>query len=343
MQRASVLEGITEERSEAVFLELLENRRHEINTEFAKNVDGFGRFSLTFDVWQSKTRQTYLGVVASFINDEFDIVYKVLALDALEKSYTEEDLHNAVLSSLKQFKALEMNKIDSVTRDNATINNKCLEFFRDAYERSTGSKFSGHEIRCYAHIFKLVVRATEAQLGANLITASSTGTNLLGRIRRLANMLARDSGPRRLFHRIVNNQASASENKNFTKSVFVKNDTRLNSTLYMLESFQRFKTCLVQTCTETSNCEFKDAFLTGAEWDIVDDVVHILKQFEMPTQNFQGQLYTALTEGFFHARDLHCTLREEIERFETRATENPSQASLYSFFFFFSGFFANIL
>lgn len=61
------------------------------------------KICLTIDIWHSQKNESFLGVTAHFINDEFVMVKYTLALRYLEDSHTGEHIYNVLMNILTEW------------------------------------------------------------------------------------------------------------------------------------------------------------------------------------------------------------------------------------------------
>ena len=55
-----------------------ENHIIAINNEFQRNIATNGQFSLAFDIWTLTTQIAYMGVILSYIDKDFKLIYKLI-------------------------------------------------------------------------------------------------------------------------------------------------------------------------------------------------------------------------------------------------------------------------
>lgn len=55
-------------------------RKNEINNEIRRNIKQNGSISVTFDLWSSNALNSYIGVIITYINPEFELIYKLIGM-----------------------------------------------------------------------------------------------------------------------------------------------------------------------------------------------------------------------------------------------------------------------
>jgi hypothetical protein len=90
-----------------------------------------GQFSITFDTWTSKSQTAYLGTILIYINTDFELQYKLIGFQELNESHTGLFLYNIFTDILNLYiPYLDYRNITSITRDNASNNDKCIEILK---------------------------------------------------------------------------------------------------------------------------------------------------------------------------------------------------------------------
>src|SRR5262249_57248483 len=114
-----------------------------------------GTFSLIFDIWTSNNLNSFFGIILSYINTDFKLRYKLIGFHNLTENHTGLYLYNEFINILNEYQCLNVittnSNILSITRDNASNNNKFIKKLRDKNKAFT-------DIRCIAHILNLVVQ-----------------------------------------------------------------------------------------------------------------------------------------------------------------------------------------
>ena len=123
-----------------------------LNTELQRNIVNKGLFSLVFDIWISSSQNGYLGIILSYIDSDFNLIYKLISFEELLEAYTSLNIYTEFIDTLNSYRELT-NNIISITRDNASNNNTFISIFK----KNTTNK-SLYDIRCSAHILNLVIQ-----------------------------------------------------------------------------------------------------------------------------------------------------------------------------------------
>jgi hypothetical protein len=111
------------------------------------------RVTLSFDGWKSNNELDLLGVVAHYIDDQYNVKNVLLALRNTYGSHTSDEQAYHLLSIAREYKI--STKIAYFMADNASNNDKTLQLLQDDLNiHPTKSR-----LRCAAHIINLVTKA----------------------------------------------------------------------------------------------------------------------------------------------------------------------------------------
>jgi len=111
--------------------------------------------AITSDIWSGKAKEDYLSVVAHFINADWQLEKRVLGLRLIDVSHNAENIAERVASVLAEYGIL--NKVFSVTLDNASANKNAMDKLKPILKEYLGSDLFLHQ-RCACHIINLIVK-----------------------------------------------------------------------------------------------------------------------------------------------------------------------------------------
>jgi hypothetical protein len=75
-----------------------------LNLELALHANNYGTFSIIFNIWFLKSNISFIGVIVSFIDSEFNLNYKLIGFEDLTINHTGiyifEEFENIIISFL---------------------------------------------------------------------------------------------------------------------------------------------------------------------------------------------------------------------------------------------------
>ena len=264
-----------------------------------------GCFSLSLDIWTSGVSRTdYLGVILSYIDQNFQLNYRLIGLEVLQDPHTGAYICDQLMLVLEQFLSLKIGSIFSITRDNASNNDKCLLCFSHRYFNSAMLDFQ-NDIRCNAHILNLVAKAILDKLGV-------PARDILKRVKNIVIAMRGKKEIKQLFERSVRSQGSGN-----AVTIPLDSVTRWNSTLYMVRGTLRAREHLEFVKRSTKDASFQDDMLSATEWEVLVGIKDILEIFEIPSTNLQGQEYTTINEALLYMTHVYQSLQLQIHKCRT--------------------------
>ncbi|CAN6374533.1 unnamed protein product [Urochloa humidicola] len=113
------------------------------------------RVCLTTDTWTANTQQNYMCVTAHFIDSDWNLHKKIIGF-FLVKGHRGEDIGKSLEGCLAEW---GIDKVFSITVDNASSNNGAIKYMRKVLNESNCSIAEGQylHMRCVAHIINLIV------------------------------------------------------------------------------------------------------------------------------------------------------------------------------------------
>ena len=125
--------------------------RRAILVESLKNVSSV---ALTSDIWSGNAKEDYLSVVAHYVNSDWQLEKRILALKLIDVSHSARNIAERVLAVCEDYGISD--KVFSITLDNASANTKAMDTLRPALSAYVGELFL-HQ-RCACHIVNLIVK-----------------------------------------------------------------------------------------------------------------------------------------------------------------------------------------
>lgn len=113
------------------------------------------RVSLTTDCWTSQQQESYMIVTAHFIDNDWNLHKKIIAVFKV-KSHKGEEIGKHLQKVLLDW---ELDKVMTVTVDNASANDVAVSYLRKQMNNLNTSIAQGKylHMRCAAHIVNLIV------------------------------------------------------------------------------------------------------------------------------------------------------------------------------------------
>ncbi|RYQ90845.1 hypothetical protein Ahy_B09g096814 [Arachis hypogaea] len=116
------------------------------------------RICLTSDLWTSSTNEGFICLTAHFVDENWKLQSKILNFCHMPPPHTGYELSSKIFTLLTEWKVDK--KIFSITLDNASSNDTCVEHLKSTLDVH-GSLLCGGEffhVRCSAHILNLIVQ-----------------------------------------------------------------------------------------------------------------------------------------------------------------------------------------
>jgi hypothetical protein len=131
-------------------------------------LSGASSVALTSDIWSSNAKEDYISVVAHYVSADWELQKKVIGLRLIDVKHTGDNIAEKVGCVIREFGLLD--KIFSVTLDNASFNAKAMETLTSMFTGYLGSdptpdpldpnkvKYNLMHQRCACHIINLIVK-----------------------------------------------------------------------------------------------------------------------------------------------------------------------------------------
>ena len=133
-------------------VKVYEDEKEKLKKFFKENCE---RVCLTTDTWTAKNSQNYMCVTAHFIDNDWNLRKKIIGF-FLVKGHRGEDIGKSLENCLAEW---GIDKVFTITVDNASANNNAIKYVRRMLNESKGCFAEGEylHMRCAAHIINLIV------------------------------------------------------------------------------------------------------------------------------------------------------------------------------------------
>ncbi|XP_066341330.1 zinc finger BED domain-containing protein RICESLEEPER 2-like [Miscanthus floridulus] len=228
--------------------------------------------AITSDIWSGKAKEDYLSVVAHFINADWQLEKRVLGLRLIGVSHNAENIAERVASVLAEYGIL--NKVFSITLDNASANKNAMDKLKPILKEYLGSDLFLHQ-RCACHIINLIVKEALAAVNP-LIEDFRTAISFM------------NSSNQRIVAYKSYYIASGVRPRKFGLDM----DVRWNSTYLMLKHLlphkSTFSTFIEANYPRGSGSGF---LLTDDHWAMANKILKFLELFYDSTIDLSGVYY----------------------------------------------------
>ncbi|XP_020267641.1 zinc finger BED domain-containing protein RICESLEEPER 2-like [Asparagus officinalis] len=251
------------------------------------------RISLTTDLWTSSTSDYYMSLTAHYIDEQWILQNKILALSHVSPPYSGAILVEKLFHLLKEW-GIEK-RIFTVTLDNASYNDAFMKILKDhpALKEHFVSNGEFLHVRCCAHILNLVV-----QDGLKIIDKS------LSKFRECIKYVKSPPGRKKKFAECIEQTCSVS-----AKKIQQDVSNRWNSTFLMLESVLPFRRAFEQLKVIDSNFTFCPS---TEEWVKAEKIAKFLKPFYEVCTLFSGSKYPTSNLYFGGVWKIQKCIKEEM-------------------------------
>jgi len=206
-------------------LKKFEDERNKIKIELSENTS---MFSFIIDCWTSSNQNPFLGIVITWVDNEWNLQTRVLDLNILKGSHTGTNLAESFISTIEDFGIQK--KLLAITGDNAkNIDTMCKEIETYAKASSTPFRSNAHRIRCFAHILNLATQAILKPFDEPDDDETTMPSKALSKLSKIVSSIRSSPQRREIFH------AQCSSTGITPKCLILDVRTRWNSTLSMIE------------------------------------------------------------------------------------------------------------
>lgn len=246
---------------------------------------------LTTDTWTSASqRVNYMVLTAHFIDDNWVLHKRIINFKPIH-SHKGEDIGGAILECIHEW---ELKNVMTMTVDNATSNDKAIEYLTDRLPNlfDNGKHF---HIRCMAHILNLIVKDGMNKYVDSIDVVRSA-------IRYIRNSTQRITR----FKECIVEARCVSK-----KFLCLDCLTRWNSTFDMLKTAEELKEAFI--LYERRNPSFTSDLgnvPTRYDWLVIKNVVEFLEKFKQKTELVSGTSYPVAHHFFMEVLDVDSHLRK---------------------------------
>ncbi|CAL8130140.1 unnamed protein product [Orchesella dallaii] len=263
-----------------LIFEMYEEEKKALLTTLVTNQ---GKVSLTVDCWTSSNQFAFQGVVATWIDDQWNINNCVIDLTVLEGSHTGANICDALVSVLNDFQLWQ--KLHAVTTDNASnMDTMFAKLNEECVTRCVEFTSVDYRVRCLAHVMNLsckeILKYATGSVGEEDCNPDRddepiNSTDIVGIIRKI--VVSIRSSPQR--REIFKNQC---KKHNMKPNMLIRDvRTRWNSTFHMLQRAYQLRIPLMSTIQSVPELhKFK---LSDPDWVKIDQLIALLKPYEDAT------------------------------------------------------------
>ena len=222
-------------------------------------------FALTTDCWTSRANEAYIGVTFHTITNEWELQHFTLQNKELPDQHTAETLAKALQNALEQWK-LDPLKLSCVTIDNAAN-----------IQKAVSQTLSWQSMGCFGHTINLCVKAGLKQPQVSTAVA------------RCSRIIAFFHRSPRASHVLSEKQEALGCNSH---KLIQDVDTRWNSTFEMVERIIEQQASI---CAALADQKRLDLLPKDAEFQILEELVTVLKPFKEVTHQVSAQVYVTIS------------------------------------------------
>ncbi|KAL0811965.1 hypothetical protein ABMA28_009363 [Loxostege sticticalis] len=210
--------------------------------------------SFTTDLWTCQVNKLcFMSCTAHWLSEDYELNHAVLNMKVFPESHTAENIKNCLRDCISDWD-ISVTKVRAVVHDNAANVSKGV------------SDANFPSIRCFIHTLQLVINDAIAANPSVVATVSAA--------RRIVTHF-NHSGYKKLHE--IQEELNLPKNK-LHQDVL----TRWNSTYYLLERISEQRRAISVYFTEAHNLNFNN--LTSSQWEIVQQLIILLKPFEEITK-----------------------------------------------------------
>ncbi|GES83202.1 zinc finger BED domain-containing protein 1-like [Rhizophagus clarus] len=252
--------------------------------------------SLTTDLWSSCSKYGYLGLTATWINKNFEIMDVLLEISYFPTPHTAKAITEGIKNAMQKWEI--ENLIVSITIDNGA---NVVAAIRDL----TPIK----RLSCAAHTLQLAISK-----GLKVVE------NLVSRTKQLINFFSTQKQIERLIK--VQKEIGYEEPLHLIQDI----STRWNSSYlawdrliflqYVVLQLSVNLSCSLISEEKTDGIRLKKIMIKDNEWELLDELCNILAPFEKATRDFSGNTYVTLSQMFPIITDLTNSLKPSDNSYE---------------------------
>ncbi|GBB90633.1 hypothetical protein RclHR1_17650003 [Rhizophagus clarus] len=232
--------------------------------------------SLTTDLWSSRSKHGYLGLTATWINKNFEIMDVLLEISYFPTPHTAKAITEGIKNAMQKWEI--ENLVVSITTDNGA---NVVAAIRDL----TPIK----RLSCAAHTLQLAI-SKGLKVVENLVS------------------LQKEIGYEEPLHLIQD--ISTRWNSSYLAW------DRLIFLQYAVLQLSVNLSCSLISEEKTDGIRLKKIMIKDNEWELLDELCNILAPFEKATQDFSGNTYVTLSQMFPIITDLTNSLKPSDNSYE---------------------------
>ncbi|GBC05973.1 hypothetical protein RclHR1_06530013 [Rhizophagus clarus] len=232
--------------------------------------------SLTTDLWSSRSKHGYLGLTATWINKNFEIMDVLLEISYFLTPHTAKAITEGIKNAIQKWEI--ENLVVSITTDNGA---NVVAAIRDL----TPIK----RLSCAAHTLQLAI-SKGLKVVENLVS------------------LQKEIGYEEPLHLIQD--ISTRWNSSYLawdQLIFLQ---------YAVLQLSVNLSCSLISEEKTDGIRLKKIMIKDNEWELLDELCNILALFEKATRDFSGNTYVTLSQMFLIITDLTNSLKPSDNSYE---------------------------
>ena len=238
----------------------------EVKADLMKELADIKSVSLTTDLWNSRSRRSYMGFTAHYINNKFEFCSKVLATVYVPENSTALNLKIRIGNVIDEWGLA--GKVSYIVTDNGANIVKVVNEIG-----------IGH-IPCFAHTLNIVVKIS--------IEKSQFVSDLVKKCRDCVTFFKQSTTA---SSKLLEQCASV---KSHSKKTLVQDvPTRWNSTVLMLDSLSILKD---QVLAVLGVMQQSRLALNEKEWSVITSLISLLRPFLEVTQELCAQNYPSISK-----------------------------------------------
>lgn len=230
------------------YLSLIEKVRHSIEMKHV---------AITSDIWTSTATEAYITVTAHFIDEDWNLVSRVLSTKAMPERHTGLNIADRIRETLEEYK-IPTNLVSGIVHDNAS-----------SMATAVAELEIGH-VPCFAHTLQLAVN--EGLTVDRISRLTAVGRKVVGHFKHSA--LAYSELKKKQDHLNV-------EKHQLVQDV----STRWNSTFFMYERLMEQRWAIHATFLDEKGTQNQYKYLvpSDAQWELMGQMVTVLKPLQIAT------------------------------------------------------------
>ncbi|XP_074297078.1 zinc finger BED domain-containing protein RICESLEEPER 2-like [Silene latifolia] len=233
---------------------------------------GVEKISLTTDLWKSKPKKIeYMVLTGHFVDSNWKLQKRVLNFVHLPPPRAGRDIANCIFKCLKEWDI--ENKIFSISVDNASANDTCIQVLKDTFSLTKRLVCDGKlfHVRCCAHILNIMV-----QHGLKEVKT------IISNVHESVDYINQSDLRLKKFTELVQ-QFNLKERR-----LVLECKTRWNSTYEMLACAIKFKKVFARLAQEDRNYTYCP---NAEDWVKIEKLSEILEVFNDTTNIISGSEY----------------------------------------------------